>query len=552
MSKKRSQRAIDSRYWLIPLTLAAVVIWGPQITQGGFGWSDAPLHVMDGVFLRDMLVHWRGGESLHDWACQYYARYPTLGLIVYYPPFFAVVEAIMFLIFGISAVVARATVILFALVALFACYWVARQLLDQDSAIFAAAIWAALPSTVLWSRQVMLEAPTVAMILLSCGLYLKFRANRQNVRWLAAAAALWVLAVLTKQWAVFIAPVFVIDLIRTVGWRKTITFPNALTAAVAGGIVFGYLLFSASYAHLSRLLLRGPENWAHLLALESWTFYLKALPDVFGWPVLVFAVAGLLLLAASGKAQTAGILTLWAIGFYLFASVIWYKEPRYAYLVAPVAAILAAGGFRFAVKTTKLKRACTWLLIILICWQFLDAWRRYPGRWPDYRPAADLVSAEDSFQLCLVDGVREGQFIFDMRRAQGYDGRCYVLRGSKLLYSRAARKQWWFHEHVKSKAEVRQLIDDYGIRYIVVESGPPQTPDWQNYFHRPSRWLRQVLQDNTQFELLAQYTISDDPIWNNVHLNVYRNRLATHPKYRQLTIPVPAMGRNVTITLPTN
>ena len=43
-----------------------------------------------------------------------------------------------------------------------------------------------------------------------------------------------------------------------------------------------------------------------------------------------------------------------------------------------------------------------------------------------------------------------------MRRAQGSEGRCYVLRASKLLFARAARKQWWYTQYVTSPDDVRR------------------------------------------------------------------------------------------------
>jgi len=547
MGRRSPSKRIDSRYWLVPILLAGVVVWSKQITIGGTSWSDAPLHVMDGVFLRDLLVHWRGG-SLQVWAVQYYAKFPCLGLVVYYPPFFAIVEAVMFLIFGVSVIIARTTVILFAVLGLVCCYWVARQLLDRDAAVFATAIWASLPSTVLWARQVMLEVPTTAMILLCCGLYLKFRSKRRQVwRWCTAAAL--VLAVLTEQWAVFIAAVIAVDFAFTVGWKRAFNHKNVLVAAIAGGVISGYFLFAWQYANLSRTLVSG-DRWAHLLSPGNWSFYISSLPEVLGWPALAFAVIGLLLLAAAGKGKQMRLAGLWVIIFYVFASVPWYKEPRYFYLITPAAAILAAGGLRIAVKGTKLTRPCEFLLLILICWQYLNSWQADPGRLADYRAAAYMVASEEDLQSVLVDAVRDGQFVFDLRRVQGYAGRSYALRGSELLYWRAAPRRRPYEEYVRSETDVLNLIDKYAIRYVVVESAPPHVPDWEDYFPRPSALLREVLTDERHFEKLASFETSTDPVWWDVRLEVYRNLRAGVRKQNRLRIPIPAMGKELEIILP--
>jgi len=551
MAGKRTTRRIDRRVWLALLILVGAVVWSKDLGVGGLGWSDAPLHAMDGVLIHDLIKD-MPDQPLSQWVMHYYGKFPCLGLIVYYPPFFAVIEAAMFLIFGISAAVARLTVVFFALGALVAIYWAARQLLDRDAAIFAAAVWASMPSTVLWSRQVMLEIPTVAMIALCCGLYLKFRSTK-HVGWLWACGAAFVLAALTKQTAIFIAPVIVIDMLITVGWKKSVKGGNLIIGAVAGGIVLGYLLFAARYARLSSVLV-WDESWFDLLGIRNWTYYPAALPKILGWPGLAFAVIALALVIVGSKTKHIRLPIVWAGIFYLFASIIAYKEPRYFYFITPVAAVVIAAGFSLAVKGTHLKRSCHALLCLLICWQFLAGWHAKCDRPADYRAAADLVHAGNptgETELVLVDAVRDGQFVFDLRQAQGHDGKCYVLRGSKVLYSRAARVRWYYSEYVKTHADVLKLIDTYGIRYIIVESGPPDVDDWQAYFPPPSTLLRQVLSDAKRFEKIAGYPISNDHVspWKNVRLEVYRNHRPTRRKTDHLTIPVPAAGKTLQIPL---
>ena len=90
----------------IGLSLLTLMIVGRDIDKGGLSWSDAPLHVMDGVFIHD-LVAVSPETPLREWAEQYYLRHPCLGLIVYYPPLFAVIEAGVFGVAGISVLTAR-------------------------------------------------------------------------------------------------------------------------------------------------------------------------------------------------------------------------------------------------------------------------------------------------------------------------------------------------------------------------------------------------------------------------------------------------------------
>jgi hypothetical protein len=70
---------------LAMLALMVLLLAARNIDQGGLAWSDAPLHVMDGVMLHD-LVREQPTGPLRAWAESYYLHYPSLGLIVYYPP----------------------------------------------------------------------------------------------------------------------------------------------------------------------------------------------------------------------------------------------------------------------------------------------------------------------------------------------------------------------------------------------------------------------------------------------------------------------------------
>jgi hypothetical protein len=538
MANRRSNRWTDSRYWLVPLVLAGLIVWSKQITAGGFGGQENARCAMDGVFLHDLITHWPTG-SIREWACQYYTKFPCLGLVVYNPPFFGVVEAAAFLIFGISATVARGVVVGFGLVGLISLYWVTRQLMDRDSAIAAAAIWAGSASTVVWSRQVALPVPAAAMMLLCCGCYLAFRGNRKN-SWLGGACFFYVLAVLTCPWAMCIGPVLLMDLWLSVGFRKVMSFWNLLGGAIVAGLVSGYFLF--------RWLYVGAGSQITWPAMSS----LRALPDglirQLGWLGLSFSVIGLLLLAAMGRARKIRLAILWITIFLVFASLVPQGDAGFFYLVTPAAAILIGGGFRCAVSGTQLRRPCEAIIAVMICWQFLVGWHADPGRMSDYRDAVAATAGEQGFQLVLFDGVRDGQFVFDMRCVQGYHGPCYVLRGSKMLY--LEQPSGGYHEWVTSVPEIRRLLDEYAIRTVVVESQAPAVSGPQGRIPRPGVLLREVLHGGSQFQMLRRFRISDKGAWRDVELEIYLNRTAGKRRQYRIQVPVPAIGQSLDVALP--
>jgi hypothetical protein len=559
--------------WVVLAGVVSLILWGHGTLHGGLGWSDAPLHAMDGVFVHDLVKaklfvsgtkqtnqnkiaappsearNDNHKDSISEWATNYYVRYPCLGLIVFYPPMHAIVEAMFYSLFGVSVITAKCSVFFFGLMGFFSMVWLGRQLFNPTAGFFAGAIWATLPSTVLWSQDVMLEIPTTAMLILTCALYVRFK-NTNSFRWWVLTCVSFVLSVLTKQWAIFFGAVLAIDQYRSGGFKK-----SKLSATLAGLgssflVIILYLTFSGRYAALSRFLVTGDPPWRHLLTSSTWLFYLKAMPDVLGWPMIGFTGIGFLLTAVNRQMKKIRIPIVWFIAFYFFATIIAYKEPRYLYPIVPAGVLLASAGLSEGLVRTRVGWLGRFLLFGVLVVQAVHGLMKSPQQFNDYSQAARLVSGYSSSPLVLVDAVRDGQFIFDMRRINGADGKFYILRGSKLLYSRAARTRWLYEQYVRNEDEILQMIQSIGIRTIVVESSPPNIPDWQDYFPLPCQWLRQLLKQNPDFEKIASYPVGDDDVWKGVTLDVYRYNGKITPQTDTLIIPIPSMGRNVKIKLP--
>ncbi len=81
---------------LVPLVLlaASALLLATAPMGGDFWWSDAPRHALNGAFVKDLVAAF----PIHDprgWAVDYYLQYPSLS-ILFYPPLFYAVEAVMF------------------------------------------------------------------------------------------------------------------------------------------------------------------------------------------------------------------------------------------------------------------------------------------------------------------------------------------------------------------------------------------------------------------------------------------------------------------------
>jgi len=86
----------------------------------------------------------RPWNSPVQYAYEYYAKYPALGL-VYWPLLFHMVEGLSFLVFGISVLASRLTILAYALVGVFFWYKIAEREGPQSRALASAFIFPLLP-----------------------------------------------------------------------------------------------------------------------------------------------------------------------------------------------------------------------------------------------------------------------------------------------------------------------------------------------------------------------------------------------------------------------
>ncbi|MBI4707320.1 MAG: glycosyltransferase family 39 protein [Candidatus Omnitrophica bacterium] len=189
--------------FLIVVTLLLTV---HGMNQGGFRCSDESRHAMDGVFIMDILKDAPHITDLYRYTEIYFAKYPALA-ITWYPPFFAFVESIFFNIFGISEVIARLTVIFFALIAVIFLYLFLKKAFNEVVALLSCLLFITTPVVVFWARSVMLELPIMALVILSCYFFYNyfFLSKSKHIYYLTIAITL---ALYTKQTAAFLFPLF--------------------------------------------------------------------------------------------------------------------------------------------------------------------------------------------------------------------------------------------------------------------------------------------------------------------------------------------------------
>lgn len=523
------------RWLLLAVTLALSL---RLIAVGGFRLNDASRHAMSGVFLLD-LVREAGWRDPVAYAERYYARYPCLGIPHYYPPLFHAVEAVFFAVLGISAVTARLTVVAFHLAAVNWLYELVKRGWGAGVALVAGWLFATNPLVLFWSRQTMLEAPSVAMMLLaSLALagYLRQPNRWRALAWLAALTG----ALATKQTTAFLVPVHLSVLLlaggRAPGRRRGLW----LLVGAAVALAAGYAVYSWKYSpYQLRALTTSPVG--SRLSIEHLAHYPRLLPVVVGVEILALCGLGLVRLARRANERRHGWLWLgWLVGFYGLQVLLTGRHPRYAYLWMPPFAVLAALGWQLLWQLPGPRRLVVPATLALLIPVTLRAALSRPPLISGYEQAAQFVAALDGGASVLVDAVWDGDFVF-FSRQHDPRGRL-ILRGSKVLYTYASYRDVGFQTFAASDAEILEILKRYGVRYLVLE-------DVDLAHTEPGRRLRRLVR-TPDFRPLARVPISTEGrLVRARYLEIYEFPSAPDPTAPDLELHFPGLGRKIRVPL---
>lgn len=541
------------------LIVAAVLLMGGyRMTVGGLGWSDAPNHTFDGIFVLDFLKTLPIDDPM-GYAREFYLRYPALGMLVYYPPGFALVESAIFALMGVNIFAARFTILLFAFGAGWLMFKLGRRWFDDDTGLFAALLLITCPHGVLWLNDVMLEWPATFWILATVYCYDR-DLNAPDSKWVWWFGIAATMAFLTKQTAGFVLGVTLLHAIIQPDRRVYFLRRNFLASlGVTAVVIAGYHLVARRYAALPAQLLTP--------SLDA-RYYAVHLAEIVGRPLLPIVLLGLITLLASLGKRPNLLLVLWLSTWTVFSAAITAKEPRYFFFALPP---LMFATVRFLLPYRNGQRnqisfrnspPRSALLIAIALTQGAIAHVWSPGRLPDFAAAARILESRPDADIVLVDGVRDGQFIFDLyqtlqqretpaARSSSWPTRTIIpLRASKVLYARPARAQWGYEAFVHSQDDIVSILDRYGIRYVVLESRPPTSND-SSIDPPPRQWLRQLMTTDPRFHRIASWPIGgDDPDWQGVELLLYEYPVCPPRQSDTITLSIPAMGDNLSFKLP--
>jgi hypothetical protein len=459
--------------------------------------GDAPRHAVNGLFWWD-LVHALPRDPV-AYAVRYYARYPVIAPVTY-PPLFYLVEGLAFAAFGSSPYVAKALVLVFAIVAgLYTMAWARRWI--GEPAGWAGAFLAFIPGMVLWSNTVMLNVPATALGLGSLYHFRRWRETGRTTQCLAASG--FAFAVLLTYYPGGIV-LCVLVTWALVGGRP-LRFDRRLLWIAGIALMASVPLLAAvllAPVHTSRQL----PTIALLTSSVTWTFYWRVLPTVVGMPALAAGAAGaagaLLTSKWRGEACYVGS---WILVLILTLSLLPARDPRYVLLVIPAFILAAAMGVAWAAERVP-PLAPAWQTVVLVVGLVAGLWSAAGVQVPQvsgFREIATYLQRRAPADAVLYDGPYDGLFGFHVRASDPHFERRLVL-ADKLVYEVGPTTtfKWVQKSNVTSTDDVVTLLRSRcGCHWVAIEVDT--RPIWVS----GQRLLRQAVA-RSEFEFVESFTIA--------------------------------------------
>lgn len=426
---------------LFLLGLVAIFVFISSPKQGGFWWSDASRHAMDGAFFYDFFSDFPLNDPIR-YAIDFYLRYPALS-IGFYPPLFAVAESGLFFLTGPSHFSAQLTVAIFYFLAMAGAYKLSSQWFSRIHAVGFVLLFAGAQQVAFWGRQVMLEIPAYAFLIGSVHYFFRYLNTEKNL-FLEISVLLFVLGCYTKLNLVFMAPVFIVFL--CVNSKTTALKHRRLwLALLAGGLLLAplaYITLNFGQTNIGAVVGGQATGELDRFSVENWLYYLNHMPMLLG-PLNAVLIG--LSVAALPKANLRAKhdrLLLWFFGAwfvwgYLFFSFIALKEPRHGiFLIFPLlfVAMLIIG------RTP----ARDWLRYGILCFAIFNIVGTvvfFPAPYVrNHAAAADYVASQlPRGYRVMIHGNWDGNFIFNLWRHR-HRRDLAILRSDKFLLNMAVKR----------------------------------------------------------------------------------------------------------------
>jgi hypothetical protein len=517
---------------ILPIVMFSSAVFFSVPITADFGFFDAGRHGMDGLFFADVIRDFGIFNPLH-YVVHYYQHYPAI-TPVQYPALFPLCESILFMIIEPHPWVSRMLVACFLAFGAVGVMLISRRFMGKLHSLMTCLLFVSCPIVIFWSRDTMLEMPTMAMIIWSMYHFLAFM-EKKKANDVALFFVFAILAPYTKQNAVFIIPVAVLSAVIT---KKSDLLTDrrfllGLLLCSLFGVPLIYLTLRWNLFNLDQSF--GTFGVTPMKPLDHVLYYFSNLPDILGWPILLLAAGGALIFAlhfgfrknSSHYKTTSYLLLVWLLICFIQITLIKIKEPRHAFFWVPPFAILAGFALdRASLIMGKLNFIVITFVIALFGWNLAHAEMNWSG---GYMEIAQYLKANWEGSALLIDLHRDAPLIFRLR--------CLDAGGDMRIY----RSDKIFEKMVVYKKNAVPLIDnqdqllksliEYGIRYVLIEKN-------FHFFTQTDRLLCELVQSE-KFDKVRDFSVTlPDNKKNTYLLYRYRGALPVRASIPKIFLPI--------------
>jgi hypothetical protein len=403
------------------------------------------------------------------------------------------------MIFGTSVGVARGLVLLSFIVSCWCLYRLASRVVDKDRAAAVTIVYSIAPLIFDYSRDVMLEMPALALIMVSVDQFdLWLRSGRHRSLYVAAVGA--ALAALTRFDAAVLLPFYLMMFFLRGGWHKLFSrhvIVSSVVAILLVGPVYFMILKETGDLHVRQAAesVGGSEDGSAngFLAMKNLYYYPVALIEQSGWAMAIFSVLGFIASLRRDARQRNTVFVALMIATYVTFSPLAELRVRHAICWMPSVAFFAVVGLelilgllsqlifaeRHGVSPTSapgIPRNAHALPLAVAAYAFLFAVAANGSmdlttyRVEGYAAAAETVlKATEPGDKVFFDGWWDGNFTYHIRHLDPSRSRS-VLRGDKLLYDFLCVPSTDFQQYVKNDRDLLEKFIEAGPKFVVLEN----------------------------------------------------------------------------------
>lgn len=464
---------------------------GIQKLTGGFladrgNHSDEAAHFVSSLVIADYIIDGAPGKPL-EYAKDYYSHFPKVA-IGHWPPFFEILQAFIFLIFGRTATVA----LFFQAIIAGLCGALPAFLLSKGDrfaeGLIAGGIVIFSPIFLPMIDAVMADNLLAVMITMTAVCWNKFYTQR-NWRWSFLFALTSALAILTKGTALGLALLPLIYLGIKRDWKFLFNPKTILSAVIVGAVTLPW------YAVTYQMAADGwVFTWGWRYSSLAVPFFIEGLGDAVGIPCVFAYLAGIVFCLIYQKPSELRPLPIDVTAFVAasLAMIIFSMvapadlDRRYLIPVLPSMAIVAVYGLwnlaslivkaqgsnLMGTRSFKLARIIATVVPILSI--LLVFKLPYAHSLGTVKIVQDILAADHVNPLVLVSGnvPAEGAFISSFAEADR-SRKYYVIRAQKVL----ADTNWMdtiYNLKFNTALEIAEWIKNSKIGWVAIDFNTSQ------------------------------------------------------------------------------